>query len=47
MPAQEVQIKSALAGGVEDLLAVVATLCDVMGDAWNGETSAAGHRVKE
>ena len=47
MPAQEVEIETALSGGVEDLLAVVSTLGNVMGDAWNNDTRAAGHRVRE
>jgi hypothetical protein len=40
MAAQQVQIETALTGGVKDRLAVVSTLGGVMGDAWNDDTSA-------
>jgi hypothetical protein len=47
VPAQEVQIETALTGRVKDRLAVVSTLGNVMGDVWNDETSATGHSIRE
>jgi hypothetical protein len=47
MPAQEVEIETALTGGVEDLLAVVSALGNVVGDAWNDDARATGHDVRE
>ena len=47
MPAQEVQIETALTGGVEDRLAVVSTPGNVMGDIWHDDARAAGHSARE
>jgi hypothetical protein len=47
MPAQEVQIETALTGGVEDRLAIVAALGNVMSDTWNDDARAAGHDVRD
>jgi hypothetical protein len=43
MPAQEFQIETAVIGGMENRLAVVSALGEVVGDAGNDDARTAGH----
>jgi hypothetical protein len=43
---QQVKIAAAIAGRKEDQLPIGATLCDVVGNAWNNDARPTGHNQR-